>query len=71
MAVGMSTVFAFLGILVISMLALAKVAAFFPPAETPVPQSQTPAPDSEAEVAVILAAIEAYRRANGVTEGSG
>ena len=70
MTVGMSTVFAFLGILVISMHALARVARFFPPEQAPVRTAPAPSVESAeaadlADIAVVLAAIEAHRRAEG------
>ena len=70
MAVGMTTVFAFLGILVISMLVLARVAERFPPVEPPEPEAQ-PAAANDAEIAVVLAAIEAWRQANAASTGRG
>lgn len=60
MVVGMSTVFAFLGILVVSMHALARAARLFPPAPVVTPQAE-----DLADIAVVLAAIEAHRRAEG------
>ena len=70
MAVGMTTVFAFLGILVISMHALARVAGLFPPVEPP-EQEAPPAETSDADIAVVLAAIEAWRQSNAASTGRG
>ena len=70
MTVGMSTVFAFLGILVISIHALARVAVYFLPEEPTdpdAPQTET----EDAEIAVVLAAIEVYRRGSAAARGSG
>ena len=70
MAVGMTTVFAFLGILVISMHVLARVAARFPPAEPP-ERETSPTETSDADIAVVLAAIEAWRHSNAASTGRG
>ena len=61
MVVGMTTVFVFLGLLVLTMHALTwMVNRFAPPApaEPPTPPDEE---DDEIEIAVILAAVEAYR----------
>jgi Na+-transporting methylmalonyl-CoA/oxaloacetate decarboxylase gamma subunit len=70
MAVGMTTVFAFLGILVISMHVLARVADLFPPVEPPergVPLAET----NDADIAVVLAAIKVWRQSNTASTGRG
>ena len=70
MTVGMTTVFAFLGILVISMHVLARVAARFPPAEPP-ERAAPPVETDDADIAVVLAAIEAWRQSNAASTGRG
>ena len=68
MGVGMTTVFAFLGILVGVMNLLAKVlprlSFILPDPEPPKPKSRPPAASSDAEVALAIAA--ALRRAGTV-----
>lgn len=68
MGVGMTTVFGFLALLVVTMMASA---AFFErfgdQLETPMPTPRAPGPASATtapppEIAVVLAAIEAHRR---------
>lgn len=70
MAVGMTTVFAFLGILVISMRVLARVADHFPPVEPP-EREVPPAETNDADIAVVLAAIEAWRQSSAASTGRG
>lgn len=69
--VGMTTVFAFLGLLVGTMMASAAFfqanAAWFPDPEPPRARPPAPAADDAAEIAVILAAIAAHRAALGAS----
>lgn len=65
MAVGMTTVFGFLGLLVLAMYGSAVVFRdlgdqFEPPAPAPKPRP-APAADDHAEIAAIVAAIAAHR----------
>ena len=60
MVVGMTTVFAFLGLLVVTMQVMARVLSRFEPPEAP-PAPRKENVEDEVEIAVILAAVEAYR----------
>lgn len=61
MVVGMSTVFAFLGLLVLVMHGAARALAHYPDPPGAAPES---GPD-DAEIAVVLAAAEAFRQQRG------
>lgn len=67
MAVGMGTVFAFLTLMVMVMNVAAKLFEHFgTEPEAAAPQAATPAAvgDDERDIAVVLAAVEAWRRRN-------
>ena len=72
MAVGMTAVFAFLGVLVVAMQATAGVLGRFLPAQAePAPEAEraqatTAAADEDLiQIAIALAAVEAHRRRQG------
>ncbi|MEN0067380.1 MAG: OadG family protein [Myxococcota bacterium] len=61
MVVGMTTVFAFLGILVLAMHANRAIAQAIAPEEPPLEPSASPVADDDAAIAVVLAAVAARR----------
>jgi sodium pump decarboxylase gamma subunit len=66
MLVGMTTVFSFLALLVIAMLATSiffrKFAHLFPEEVAPAPRATAPAPQTNLDIAVAIAAVKAYTR---------
>ena len=65
MAIGMGTVFAFLGLMVLAMNTSSYVIRrFFPPEPEPV-KSQASVTNPEAEIAIVLAAANRWRQEHG------